>query len=145
MFLIYFAWSEKNSLNTKTVKLDVTRKIGRDATSDILVNDRQVSGTQAEVYDQSGTVTLKNVSATNDIIVNGSVIAKNGGTASLTPSTTMEMGKTSFTVQLASVADGTETFKNCSWCSKPIPESSTKCIWCGRDQDSASIARITML
>lgn len=144
MYLVYFAWSEKNSMKTKTVKLDVERTIGRDASCDVVVNDRQVSGTQARVYDQGGTVMIKNVSSTNDILVGGAVVAKNGGTAMLVNGATLEMGKTSFTSQTGTVAEGTTSFKNCTWCSKSIPATDSKCIWCGRDQGAGTDATFTM-
>ena len=134
MYLIYLEWTIAGKSYNNTVKLDGEKTIGRNRDNTFVIDDRQVSGTQAKINDVAGKVVITNVSKNNNIQVGTQIVNKNGGAAQLLDKVTIQMGGTSLYTRLTAVTSETVDYVKCTTCARPVPSGTDVCPWCNSPQ-----------
>ena len=143
MHVINLLWTINEVAQNKTEKLDTEKTIGRADGSTFQVLDAQVSGNQAVIRSEGSSVIIQNVSKKNNIEVNGAIVAKGGGSATLSDPSVILMGTTTLDVRIVTFDGDVTLDANCTNCSKPIPGGTKVCPWCGATQSTTE--RLTVV
>lgn len=134
MHVINLLWTFNEEVQNKTEKLDTNKTIGRADGNTFQVLDPQISGKQAVIRSDGKAVVIENVSETNNIKVDNTVVNKAGGTAQLKDLSVILMGSTTFETRIISFDSDVNLDESCTTCSRPIPSGTTVCPWCGATQ-----------
>ena len=120
-------WPEGEHLRTADLEEARNTTIGRTSGSSIVVDDKTVSRTHAEVRLEEGTFVIENRSSTNPTKVNDQAIDR---PVPLSDGDVAELGSVRLAFHDLASADRTSG-PICSHCSRENMASDTKCWYCG--------------